>query len=42
LTGIDIQAKKSDYSGEAEFAFSPGRQIETFFFASTAVKVHIS
>jgi hypothetical protein len=32
LTGIDIQAKKSDYSGEAEFAFSPGRQIETFFF----------
>lgn len=32
LTGITIQAEKSAYSGTTEFAFSPGQQIEMFFF----------
>jgi hypothetical protein len=32
LTGITIQAEKSDYSGATELAFSPGQQIEMFFF----------
>jgi hypothetical protein len=32
LTGLDIISQKSDFSGSSALAFSPGKQIELFFF----------